>query len=146
MGITENSEMTQAKIYKYSLDHIRCRHLALERLGLYAAPDNRGRFSTKNPKLTRMVDSSDSRFAEKVAQISVEELHAFARTLLEEVRLQKLGGSAFEVTEFNQTSDVDIDPDSSDENDDLSDEESSLLDIEEPFDFDKVDYRKKKWQ
>ena len=147
MGITDNAEMTQAKIFKYPLAHIRCRHLALERLGLYAPPDNRGCFSTKNPKLTRIVDSTDNRFAEKVADISVEELQAFGRTLLEEVRLQKLGGRVFEVTEFNQIGEDDSDDDNLEESseEEMSDGESiSYTENEEPFDFDKVNYRKKR--
>ncbi|XP_072166359.1 transcription termination factor 4, mitochondrial-like [Diadema setosum] len=104
MGITDNSKMARAKIFKYSLDHLRCRHLILERLGVYVPPDNRGRFSKKNPALTVIMDSSDGRFASKVAGVSGRELQAFARVLQEEVKRERDGEA---LSDDNESSDDD---------------------------------------
>ncbi|XP_071500562.1 transcription termination factor 4, mitochondrial-like [Diadema antillarum] len=109
MGITDNSEMARARIFKYSLDHLRCRHLILERLGIYVPPDNRGRFSKKNPALTVVMDSSDGRFASKVAGVSGQELQAFAKVLQEEVKHERDGEL---LSDDDESSDEEDDDDS----------------------------------
>ncbi|XP_041471125.1 transcription termination factor 4, mitochondrial-like isoform X2 [Lytechinus variegatus] len=147
MGIQNNSEMTQAKIFKYSLDHLRCRHLLLERLGLYAPPNNRGHFATKNPSLSRIIDSSDGRFTEKVAKITMEEYEAFSKILLEEIKVEQFnkdhlgGGNLDEFTD--EDSHYDDSEDSIDSDSEFWDTDDTVSQTQ-PFDFDKVDYRKKR--
>lgn len=84
MGVTDYKEILKAKIFKHSYEHIRLRHLLLERLGLYQVPDKHGKTKIRNPSLCRIIDSTDKRFASSCANISVEQLKTFAEMLKEE--------------------------------------------------------------
>lgn len=84
MGITDYKEILKAKIFKYSYEHIRLRHLLLERLGLYQVPDKHGKTKIRNPSLCRIIDSTDKRFASSCANVSLEQLKTFSEMLKEE--------------------------------------------------------------
>lgn len=85
MGVTDYKEILKAKIFNYTHEHIRLRHLVLERLGLYQVPDKHGRTKIRNPSLCRIVDSTDKRFATACAGISLEEYNAFSESLKAEI-------------------------------------------------------------
>ncbi|XP_071806590.1 uncharacterized protein [Asterias amurensis] len=81
MGLTNQEDMVSANIFKYSLSHTRQRHILLERLGKYEMPDKKGQTRIDNPKLSRIVDCTDSRFAQRCAGIDLEEFEMFVKNL-----------------------------------------------------------------
>ncbi len=93
MGITDGKELVHGKIFRYPLDHIRCRHIMLERMGLYKAPDKHKINSAKNPQLQVIIDTTDKRFCHKVAaRISEEDYEIFKRNLREELKERGMEG------------------------------------------------------
>ncbi|XP_058057716.1 transcription termination factor 4, mitochondrial [Anopheles bellator] len=63
----------------HDLEHIRCRHTFLERLGIFKPRSLKAEKGapTDNPKLHQIVDTSDKRFAVKVAFVTLEEYEVF---------------------------------------------------------------------
>ena len=59
MGITEGKDLVHSKFLKYPLEHIRTRHILLDRMGIFRTPDKHKIRSAKNPHLGMMIDSSD---------------------------------------------------------------------------------------
>uniref|UniRef100_A0A182ITK9 Uncharacterized protein n=1 Tax=Anopheles atroparvus TaxID=41427 RepID=A0A182ITK9_ANOAO len=72
-------EVVKSCAFAHDLEHLRCRHTFLERLGLFkprslkADPNT----PTGNPKLHQITDTSDKRFAVKVAYVTLEEYEVF---------------------------------------------------------------------
>ncbi|XP_065083650.1 uncharacterized protein LOC135705734 [Ochlerotatus camptorhynchus] len=72
-------EVVKSCAFVADLDLIRCRHVFLERLGLFkprslkAEPGD----PSSNPKLHQITDTTDKRFAVKVAFVTLEEYEAF---------------------------------------------------------------------
>ncbi|KFB38705.1 hypothetical protein ZHAS_00006106 [Anopheles sinensis] len=72
-------EVVKSCAFSHDLEHLRCRHTFLERLGLFkprslkADPNT----PTGNPKLHQITDTSDKRFAVKVAYVTLEEYEVF---------------------------------------------------------------------
>ncbi|XP_022101330.1 transcription termination factor 4, mitochondrial-like isoform X1 [Acanthaster planci] len=99
MGLQKQADMVQANLFKYSLEHIRCRHLVLERLGVYQLPSKPGGTRADNPKLCRIVDCTDARFAQKCAGISPEEYETFQRNLEDEAKRDDEGDTEEETDE-----------------------------------------------
>lgn len=89
MGL-DQVEMTWANLLCHDIEHIRARHLFLERAGKYEKPDNRG--STRaglNPYLKDMLGSSNAHFAKKLAGLSREEYEVFKKIVPLELSLQQ---------------------------------------------------------
>ncbi|XP_058453911.1 transcription termination factor 4, mitochondrial [Malaya genurostris] len=72
-------EVVKSCAFAADLDKIRCRHVFLERLGLFkprklkADPGE----PSDNPKLHQITDTTDKRFAVKVAYVTLEEFEVF---------------------------------------------------------------------
>ncbi|XP_058826314.1 uncharacterized protein LOC131686151 [Topomyia yanbarensis] len=72
-------EVVKSCAFASDLDNIRCRHVFLERLGLFKPRNLKadpGELSN-NPKLHQITDTSDKRFAVKVAFVTLEEFETF---------------------------------------------------------------------
>lgn len=94
------------------LDKIMARHVLLERLGIYKKPNPKASVldPDKNPRLMRIMDSSDDEFAKKVCGISLGELEVFYE--LHERELKEL---AKERADYNEDTDDEYDSEDSDE-------------------------------
>ncbi|XP_055598520.1 transcription termination factor 4, mitochondrial isoform X1 [Uranotaenia lowii] len=75
----EIPEIVKSSALNVDLEVIRCRHVFLERLGLYKARSLKADPDTPstNPKLHQITDTSDKRFAVKVAYVTLEEYEVF---------------------------------------------------------------------
>ncbi|XP_071957832.1 transcription termination factor 4, mitochondrial-like [Antedon mediterranea] len=83
MGLTDLKQMVQAKLFTYSVEHVRQRHLFLLRLGLYETPNIRSKTSSVNPKLHIVIDTSPSRFC-KMFKVTSDEFTMFCQELINE--------------------------------------------------------------
>ncbi|XP_053957736.1 transcription termination factor 4, mitochondrial [Anastrepha ludens] len=86
----EIPEILKSEALSKSLEEIRCRHVFLERLGLFKPrplkvdPDE----PTKNPRLYQITNTSDKAFATKVCHVSLMEFEAF-QELFDREQLRK---------------------------------------------------------
>ncbi|KAK5859908.1 hypothetical protein PBY51_021425 [Eleginops maclovinus] len=91
MGIKQ-AEMVKSRLFRYTLEEVRCRHCFLERRGLYQTPDKKGQTMIINPKLDSILHFDQDTFLTNVANASAEEYEVFqrlmAREWLEEEQLQ----------------------------------------------------------
>ncbi|XP_029380789.1 transcription termination factor 4, mitochondrial isoform X2 [Echeneis naucrates] len=83
MGIKQ-AEMVKSKIFRCTLDEIRCRHCFLERRGLYQTPDKKGQTLIINPKLDSILNVDQATFLTAVAKASAEEYEIFQRLMARE--------------------------------------------------------------
>ena len=97
-------EAYKSDVFSYDLLKIKTRHVFLERLGMYfkkkKGDKNDAHEINKNPKLTKIVDSSDKRFATKVCHVTLEEYETFVEIYKEEI--DKIEGRYQEPFEFEQ--------------------------------------------
>lgn len=82
-------EVYKSDVFSYDLLKIKTRHMFLERLGMYfkkkKGDKNEAHEINKNPKLSKIVDSSDKRFATKVCHVTLEEYETFIDIYKEEI-------------------------------------------------------------
>lgn len=104
MGVKQ-AEMVKCRLFRYSLDEIRCRHTFLERRGLYETPDKKGQTTIINPNLDSVLNVDQDTFLAHVAQASAEEYDVFKRLAAREWQEEELQQGRTE-------------PDSDDEDDD----------------------------
>uniref|UniRef100_A0A3Q3M1R9 Mitochondrial transcription termination factor 4 n=1 Tax=Mastacembelus armatus TaxID=205130 RepID=A0A3Q3M1R9_9TELE len=109
MGIKQ-AEMVKTRLFRFTLDEVRCRHCFLERRGLYQTPDKRGQTSIINPKLDSILKIDLDTYLSEIANASAEEYDVFQRLM------------ARECQEQDQQYDS-IEADSEDDNDDDEDED-----------------------
>ncbi|XP_008431990.1 transcription termination factor 4, mitochondrial [Poecilia reticulata] len=83
MGVKQ-AEMVKCRLFRFSLDDVRCRHTFLERRGLYQTPDKKGQTTLINPKLDRILNVDEGTFIADVAQASPEEYDVFQKLLARE--------------------------------------------------------------
>ncbi|XP_062552682.1 uncharacterized protein LOC134217871 [Armigeres subalbatus] len=82
----EVPEVVRSCVFVADLELIRCRHVFLERLGLFkprslkAEPGD----PNSNPKLNQITDTTDKRFAVKVAYVTLEEYETFVELFRKE--------------------------------------------------------------
>ncbi|KAI8119970.1 hypothetical protein FF38_07188 [Lucilia cuprina] len=88
----EIPEIVKSEALSKSLEDIRCRHIFLERLGLFkprplkADPNE----PSKNPRLYKITDTSEKTFATKVCHVSLPEYEAFKELYARELeRIRK---------------------------------------------------------
>uniref|UniRef100_A0A182Y5K0 Uncharacterized protein n=1 Tax=Anopheles stephensi TaxID=30069 RepID=A0A182Y5K0_ANOST len=72
-------EVVKSCAFTHDLEHLRCRHTFLERLGLFKPRSLKADKSTPtgNPPVHQITDTSDKRFAVKVAYVTLEEYEVF---------------------------------------------------------------------
>lgn len=115
------SDAVKSGAFSHSLEKIQCRHMLLVRLGIYkekkknASPLD----PNKNPRVARIVDTSDSEFAKKICGISMAELNAFYALYRRELEEQR----EEEAEESDDLTDVEDDGDTSDEEFDPNEKE-----------------------
>ncbi|XP_053293101.1 transcription termination factor 4, mitochondrial [Pleuronectes platessa] len=83
MGVKQ-AEIIKSRLFRYSLDEVRCRHCFLERRGLYQTPDKKGQTIIINPKLDSILNVDQMTFLTAVAKASVEEYDVFQRLVAKE--------------------------------------------------------------
>ncbi|XP_054452468.1 transcription termination factor 4, mitochondrial [Anoplopoma fimbria] len=83
MGIKQ-AEMVKSRLFRFTLDEVRCRHCFLERRGLYQTPDKKGQTIIINPKLDSILVFDKDIFLTDVANASAEEYEVFSKMLAKE--------------------------------------------------------------
>lgn len=75
----DETEVSKSKVFSYSLDAIKCRHVFLDRLGLFKPKNPKvDRLQpSKNPKMNEIFDTSDREFAVKTCGVTLEEFETF---------------------------------------------------------------------
>ncbi|KAM9322931.1 transcription termination factor 4, mitochondrial isoform 1-T1 [Pholidichthys leucotaenia] len=89
MGVKQ-AEMVKCRLFRVSLDEVRCRHSFLERRGLYVTPDKKGQTVIINPKLAAVLNTDQDTFLTRVAQASAEEYKVFQKLVAREWREEEL--------------------------------------------------------
>lgn len=135
MGI-EVKNAVRTSIFSKSLFDLQCRHQFLLRAGKYVTPRKANPNPPENPELKFIIDTSDSRFATKIAGLTIDEFLAFKDILQVEMKAagdttaptvrggKPLGGSS-DVTDENDNDDSSNDSSSESSS---SDSESSSSD------------------
>uniref|UniRef100_A0A182WQ22 Transcription termination factor 4, mitochondrial n=1 Tax=Anopheles minimus TaxID=112268 RepID=A0A182WQ22_9DIPT len=80
-------EVVKSCAFTHDLEHLRCRHTFLERLGLFKPRSLKvdKNTPTGNPPVHQITDTSDKRFAVKVAYVTLEEYEVFQDLFLREI-------------------------------------------------------------
>ncbi|XP_053676561.1 transcription termination factor 4, mitochondrial [Anopheles nili] len=80
-------DVVKSYAFSYDLEHLRCRHTFLERLGLFKPRSLKAAktIPTGNPTLYQILDTSDKRFAVKVAYVTLEEYEVFQELFRREI-------------------------------------------------------------
>ncbi|KAM4727500.1 transcription termination factor 4, mitochondrial [Anableps anableps] len=89
MGVKQ-IEMVKCRLFRFTLDDIRCRHTFLERRGLYQTPDKKGQTTIINPKLDTILNVDLETFIADVARASAEEYDVFQKLLAREWKEEEL--------------------------------------------------------
>ncbi|XP_056246415.1 transcription termination factor 4, mitochondrial isoform X2 [Seriola aureovittata] len=83
MGVKQ-AEMVKSRLFRFTLEDVRCRHCFLERRGLYQTPDKKGRTTIANPILDSILSANQDTFLTAVAKASPEEYEVFQRLIARE--------------------------------------------------------------
>ncbi|KAF7222675.1 transcription termination factor 4, mitochondrial [Nothobranchius furzeri] len=89
MGVKQ-AEMVKFRLFRFTLDDVRCRHTFLERRGLYQTPDKKGQTTIINPKLGDILNVDQDTFVSSVARASAEEYDIFQKLLARECKEEEL--------------------------------------------------------
>lgn len=105
------AEMVKAKLFRLSLEELRCRHSFLERRGLYQTPDKKGQTLVLSPGLKDFLSVSEEIYLTDIANATQEEFHVFQKLVAREQEEEEQGeeySSDDDVTEthisFNSSS------------------------------------------
>ena len=126
MGVKQ-AEMVKSKLFRFSLEEVRCRHCFLERRGLYQTPDKKGQTLIENPKFSQILNLDLETYLTDVARATAEEYDTFGKMMEREWQ-----------EEARQERDMGAD---SDDDDDYEDDDN---DDEEEVGGDKSSYTKKR--
>lgn len=110
MGVKQ-AEMVKCRLFRYSLDEVRCRHTFLERRGLYETPDKKGQTTIINPSLDSILNVDQDTFLAHVAQASAEEYDVFKRLAAREWQEEELQQGRTEPDSDDEDDDEDVDDD-----------------------------------
>ncbi|KAM4605627.1 transcription termination factor 4, mitochondrial [Polymixia lowei] len=113
MGVKQ-AEMVKSKLFRFTLEEVRCRHCFLERRGLYQTPDKKGQTLILNPKLNDILSVDRETYLADVAQASAEEYDVFRKLMAREWE---------EEEEEQQQGDMEASSDEDEEDDDDDEEE-----------------------
>lgn len=75
----EAAEVVKSEAFSQKLEDIECRHVFLERLGMFKPRSKKAdpNEPTTNPRLYQITDTSEKRFATKVCFVTLDEFEAF---------------------------------------------------------------------
>ncbi|XP_060761289.1 transcription termination factor 4, mitochondrial isoform X2 [Neoarius graeffei] len=85
------AEMVKAKLFRLSLEELRCRHSFLERRGLYQTPDKKGQTLVLNPRLKDFLSVSEEIYLTDIANATQEEFRVFQKLVAREQEEEKQG-------------------------------------------------------
>ncbi|XP_069013324.1 transcription termination factor 4, mitochondrial [Embiotoca jacksoni] len=114
MGVKQ-AKMVKHKLFRFTLDEVRCRHTFLERRGLYQTPDKKGQTSIINPKLDSILNVDQDTFVTHVAQASAEEYDVFQKLVAREWHEEELQHGGIEADSDGEEEDEDDDDDDDEE-------------------------------
>lgn len=116
MGVKQ-AQMVKSRLFRHTLDDVRCRHMFLERQGLYQTPDKKGQTTIINPKLDSIINVDQETFVADVAQASAEEYDVFQRLLAREWKEEEYGSIEAYCDDYEKNDDnyEDYDDDDDDE-------------------------------
>lgn len=83
--------MVKAKLFRVSLEELRCRHGFLERRGLYQTPDKKGQTLILNPHLKDFLSVSEDIFLTSVANATQEEFNVFQKLVARQQEEEEQG-------------------------------------------------------
>lgn len=83
--------MVKAKLFRLSLEELRCRHSFLERRGLYQTPDKKGQTLVLNPRLKDFLSVSEETFVTDIAKGTREEFDVFKKLVAREQEEEEQG-------------------------------------------------------
>lgn len=83
MGVKQ-AGMVKSRLFRFTLDEVRCRHSFLECRGQYETPDKKGQTSIINPKLDDILHVDQDTFLSDVARATAEEYDVFQRLIVRE--------------------------------------------------------------
>ncbi|XP_038817859.1 transcription termination factor 4, mitochondrial [Salvelinus namaycush] len=106
MGVKQ-AEMVKSKVFRVTLEEVRCRHSFLERRGLYQTPDKKGQTLIVNPKLKDILAVTEETYLADIAMATQEEFKVF----------QKLMAREWQEEDDEQERDMGADSDDDDEED-----------------------------
>ncbi|XP_028284055.1 transcription termination factor 4, mitochondrial [Parambassis ranga] len=89
MGVKQ-AEMVKCKLFRFTLDEVRYRHIFLERRGLYETPDKKGQTHIINPKLENILNANQETFLTYVARATAEEYEVFKKLVARELLQQEV--------------------------------------------------------
>lgn len=121
MGVKQ-ADMVKARLFRFTLDEVRCRHAFLERRGLYQTPDKKGQTTIVNPKLDLVLQSDLDSFLTQLAQASAEEYRVFQKLLAREWKEEELELGHIRA----EREDDDFDDEEEEDEDEEDDEEDEL--------------------
>lgn len=113
MGVKQ-AEMVKSKLFRVTLEEVRCRHSFLERRGLYQTPDKKGQTLIVNPKLKDILAVTEETYLADIAMATQEEFKVF----------QKLMAREWQEEDDEQERDMGADSDDDDEDEDEEDMKS----------------------
>lgn len=112
MGVKQ-AEMVKSKLFRVTLEEVRCRHSFLERRGLYQTPDKKGQTLIVNPKLKDILAVAEETYLADIAMATREEFKVF----------QKLMAREWQEEDEEQDRDMGADSDDDDEEEDEDEED-----------------------
>lgn len=110
------SDAVKSGVFSHTLQKLKCRHMLLVRLGIYKEKSKHDKplDANKNPRISRIIDTSDSEFAKKICGISIDELNAFYALYRRELEQNRIDDEEQDDESLTDVED-DADNDSDDE-------------------------------
>uniref|UniRef100_A0A4W5KI75 Mitochondrial transcription termination factor 4 n=1 Tax=Hucho hucho TaxID=62062 RepID=A0A4W5KI75_9TELE len=112
MGVKQ-AEMVKSKLFRVTLEEVRCRHSFLEGRGLYQTPDKKGQTLIVNPKLKDILAVTEENYLADIAMATQEEFKVF----------QKLMAREWQEEDDGQEKDMGADSDDDDDEEEKEDED-----------------------
>ncbi|KAK1879287.1 Transcription termination factor 4 mitochondrial [Dissostichus eleginoides] len=112
MGVKQ-ADMVKSRLFRYTLEEVRCRHCFLERRGLYQTPDKKGQTMIINSKLDSILKIDLDTFLTDVANGSAEEYEVFQRLMAREWQEEEQRRGALKLIDDDDDDDEEEDEETS---------------------------------
>lgn len=125
----EMTDAVKSGVFSYSIRKLRTRHMMMVRLGIYKErPKNYNPLDpNKNPRMARIIDSTDEEFANKICGISLFEYETFCELYAREMRNMRQKTGDWHV---DNLSDDELEDDSEDSDTDADENVDDIVDYE----------------